>query len=70
MPSLRRDGRHNAANEGGGRVRKNVGEEGLLEGIAKGAHRPKNSFQGPFDLAAIYDLVYLKRKNPGLSILA
>ena len=26
-------------------------EEGLLEGIAKGAHRPKNSFQGPFDLA-------------------
>ena len=45
-------------------------EEGLLEGIAKGAHRPKNSFQGPFDLAAIYDLVYLKRKNPGLSILA
>ena len=45
-------------------------EEGLLEGIAKGAHRPKNSFQGPFDLAAIYDLVYLKRRNPGLSILA
>lgn len=45
-------------------------EEGLLEGIAKGAHRPKNAFQGPFDLAAIYDLVYLKRRTPGLSILA
>lgn len=45
-------------------------EEGLLEGIAKGSHRPKNAFQGPFDLAAIYDLVYLKRRTPGLSIIA
>ena len=45
-------------------------EEGLLEGIAKGAHRPRNSFQGPFDLAVIYDVVYLKRRTPGLSIIA
>ena len=45
-------------------------EEGLLEGIAKGSHRPKNSFQGPFDLAVVYDVSYLKRGAPGLSILA
>ncbi len=43
-------------------------EVGLLEGIAKGAHRPKSSFQGPFDLAVLYRAVFFDRAT-GLSTL-
>ena len=50
---------------------------GLLEGIAKGAYRPKSSFDGPFDLAVLYDVIYLQRRSAngvspasGLAILA
>ncbi|MBI4602437.1 MAG: DNA repair protein RecO [Planctomycetes bacterium] len=42
---------------------------GLVEGIAKGAHRPKGSFQGPFDLAVLYEVLYLERHGGGLSVL-
>lgn len=45
-------------------------EVGLLEGIAKGAHRPKNPFQGPFDLAVLYDVGFIERRSSGLSIIA
>lgn len=45
-------------------------ESGLLEGIAKGAHREKNAFQGPFDLAELREIVYIERKSPALAILA
>lgn len=41
---------------------------GLVEGIAKGAHRAKNPFQGPFDLAVLYELVFLERSS-GLCLL-
>lgn len=44
-------------------------EEGLLEGIAKGAYREKSPFQGPFDLATAYEVVHLERRSVGLSIL-
>lgn len=42
---------------------------GLVEGIAKGAHRPNSSFQGPFDLAVLYDVVFLERRSSGLVLL-
>ena len=45
-------------------------EAGLVEGIAKGAHRPKNNpFRGPFDLAVLRELVWIDRRRGGLSIL-
>jgi DNA repair protein RecO (recombination protein O) len=44
-------------------------EAGLLDGIAKGAHRPKSSFQGPFDLAVLYDVEFIDRRGRGLAIL-
>jgi DNA repair protein RecO (recombination protein O) len=44
-------------------------EDGLVEGIAKGAHREKSSFQGPFDLAVLYEAVYLVRQSSGLGVL-
>ena len=44
-------------------------EQGLVEGIAKGAHRPKNAFHGPFDLAVLYEVLYLERRSAGLAIL-
>ncbi len=42
---------------------------GLLDGLAKGAHRAKSSFQGPFDLAVLYEVVYYERRTTGLSVL-
>ncbi len=42
---------------------------GLVEGIAKGAHREKSPFQGPFDLAVLYELVFFKPQGSGLVIL-
>jgi len=42
---------------------------GLVEAIAKGAHREKNPFQGPFDLAVLYEAVFVERGAAGLSIL-
>ncbi|HVR73561.1 MAG TPA: DNA repair protein RecO [Planctomycetota bacterium] len=44
-------------------------EFGLVEGIAKGAHRPKSPFQGPFDLAVLYEVLFIERHSGGLSIL-
>ena len=44
-------------------------DHGLVEGIAKGAHRPKNPFQGPFDLAVLYEIVFIARRSAGLSIV-
>jgi DNA repair protein RecO (recombination protein O) len=44
-------------------------EDGLLEGIAKGAHRDKSPFQGPFDLAVLYEVVFLERRSAGLALL-
>ncbi len=43
-------------------------DRGLVDGLAKGAHRLKNPFQGPFDLATLYEFRYLERAN-GLAIL-
>ncbi len=45
-------------------------EVGLLEGMAKGAHRPKSPFQGPFDLAVLYDVGFLDRRASGLVTIA
>ena len=43
---------------------------GLLEAIAKGAHRERNAFQGPFDLAGLWEVVFAERgPERGLSIL-
>lgn len=44
-------------------------EVGALDGLAKGAYRLKGSFQSPFDLAVLYEVVYLERRASGLSIL-
>ncbi len=44
-------------------------ESGLVEGIAKGAHREKNPFQGPFDLAVLYEAVFIEKRSAGLAIL-
>jgi DNA repair protein RecO (recombination protein O) len=44
-------------------------ERGLVDGIAKGAHRPQSGFQGPFDLAVLYEVVVFDRRASGLSIL-
>jgi DNA repair protein RecO (recombination protein O) len=43
-------------------------ELGLVEGIAKGAHRPRNSFQGPFDQAVVYEAVFIPRPRASLSL--
>ena len=42
---------------------------GALDGLAKGAYRLKGSFQSPFDLAILYEVVYVERRSSGLSIL-
>jgi len=45
-------------------------DQGLVEAIAKGAHREKNAFQGPFDLAVLSEIVYAERApDRGLAIL-
>jgi DNA repair protein RecO (recombination protein O) len=44
-------------------------EFGPVDGIAKGSHREKNSFQGPFDLAVAYEMVFLERRSAGLAVL-
>lgn len=44
-------------------------DHGLLDGLAKGAHREKNSFQGPFDLAVLYEIVFIERRSAGLAII-
>jgi len=41
---------------------------GLVDGIAKGAHREKNPFQGPFDLAVLHEIVFIERRS-GLCLL-
>ena len=43
-------------------------EYGLVEGIAKGAYRPKSSFQGPFELCVLYEVLFVERRA-GLSLL-
>jgi DNA repair protein RecO (recombination protein O) len=45
-------------------------EAGLVEAIAKGSHREKNAFQGPFDLAVLRQVIFLERPAPALSIVA
>ncbi|MBI4583945.1 MAG: DNA repair protein RecO [Planctomycetes bacterium] len=47
-------------------------EAGILEGIAKGAYREKSPFQGPFDLATLCEIVYVKPPlpQPTLRIIA
>jgi len=42
---------------------------GPVDGIAKGSHREKNPFQGPFDLAVEYEVVFLERRSAGLAVL-
>ena len=43
---------------------------GILECIAKGAHRERNAFQGPFDLGVLWEVVFAERPpERGLSIL-
>jgi DNA repair protein RecO (recombination protein O) len=44
-------------------------DHGLLDGLAKGAHREKNSFQGPFDLSVLYEVVFIERRSAGLAII-
>jgi DNA repair protein RecO (recombination protein O) len=44
-------------------------DHGLLDGIAKGAHREKNPFQGPFDLAVLYEVLFIERRSAGLAII-
>ena len=41
-----------------------------MECIAKGAHRPRNAFQGPFDLGVLWEVVLAERPpERGLAIL-
>jgi DNA repair protein RecO (recombination protein O) len=43
---------------------------GIVEAVAKGAHRIPNPFQGPFDLAVLWEVVFAERPpERGLSIL-
>lgn len=42
---------------------------GLLEGIAKGAYREKNAFQGAFDIAVLREVVFVERRTQGLAIV-
>ena len=42
---------------------------GLLDGIAKGAHRTRNPFEGPFDLAVHYEIGFIARRSSGLAII-
>lgn len=45
-------------------------EQGIVEAIAKGAHRERNAFQGPFDLAVLWEIVFVERPaERGLSIV-
>ncbi len=45
-------------------------ELGTVEAIAKGAHRPRNAFQGPFDLGVLWEVVLAERPpERGLAIL-
>ncbi len=43
-------------------------DQGKLSVLAKGSKRPRSSFGGPFDLLALYDLVYISRHG-GLHLL-
>jgi DNA repair protein RecO (recombination protein O) len=42
--------------------------EGLVEGIAKGSQRLKSAFQGPFDLAVLYEVLFVRRARSGLVV--
>jgi len=43
---------------------------GIVEAVAKGAHRFPNPFQGPFDLGILWDVIFAERPpERGLSIL-
>ena len=42
---------------------------GLLDALAKGSHRQKNPFQGPFDLAVLYETLWLERRSSSLALL-
>jgi DNA repair protein RecO (recombination protein O) len=44
-------------------------EFGLVDGLAKGAHRSRSPFQGPFDLAVLYEVLFLDRRSAGLALL-
>ena len=44
-------------------------DSGLLDALAKGSHREKNPFQGPFDLAVLYETVWLERRSASLALL-
>ncbi len=44
-------------------------QHGLVEGMARGAHRPRNPFQGPFDLAVLYDIAWIDRRKTNLALL-
>ncbi|MBN1443849.1 MAG: DNA repair protein RecO [Planctomycetes bacterium] len=44
-------------------------EQGLVDGVAKGAYRPKSSFQGPFDLAELREVIYVEKRPPALAII-
>lgn len=43
-------------------------ERGLVDGLAKGAHRPRNAFQGPFDIGVVCRVGYLPRSS-GLAVI-
>lgn len=44
-------------------------EHGSVDGIAKGAYREKTDFDGPFDLAVLYEVVFVGRREGGLAVL-
>lgn len=44
-------------------------EIGLISAIAKGARRPKNAFQGPFDRLALCRLVYYEKRGDVLAVV-
>ena len=45
-------------------------DRGRVDGIAKGAYRPGNSFQGPFDLLTLSEVVLVSRRSQSLAILS
>lgn len=44
-------------------------EFGKIQGLAKGARRPKSAFEGGFDLLGIYRIVFLPRSGESLQLL-
>ena len=44
-------------------------DRGRIDGLAKGAHRSKNPFQGPFDLGILYEVTWIERRAGQLAIL-